>query len=374
MNRLITPQVANLAGSTHENIEADSDRRFWLGLYYAALAGYCSVILSVAAYVLITPNPPNRGWFAITLAVAVITTVGCYYWRHSVVGKPWRAHFFVVWNLLSFVFLELFCLLDGGQTSWLCYLLLLPMLYLAIGYPLRAVWVCGTLGLISYGVFVWLSPGAVVVPGLLLQSTILLIGWMLALLGAYNRARQAEALHTLRQQLEIRASTDALTQCMNQQTFIAILEQEIDRSERYGHGLSLLLIDIDHFKTVNDTHGHLMGDFVLQQVGSVLRATARDSDHVGRMGGDEFALLAPEIVGPAAQILAKRLRSSLRELALPVDVSLSIGICTADTLTDPADLYHRADEALYAAKRRGRDQIALHREENKSDGISTAMP
>jgi diguanylate cyclase (GGDEF)-like protein len=171
-------------------------------------------------------------------------------------------------------------------------------------------------------------------------------------------------LRRLREELERRATTDSLTGLANRGHFYDLAETHLARARRYGEELSLLILDIDHFKRVNDTYGHLAGDAVLRGVGEQCRQVIRASDLIGRMGGEEFAILLPSTRLASAIQLAERLRLRLRaqrwttpqakDLAITVSIgaaSLTPVIATLD------DLYARADQALYAAKTGGRDRV-----------------
>jgi diguanylate cyclase (GGDEF)-like protein len=154
------------------------------------------------------------------------------------------------------------------------------------------------------------------------------------------------------------ARTDPLTSLSNRRAFVEAAWLELERGRRHGRPLSLLYIDCDDFKLVNDRLGHVAGDSVLSAVGSTLREAVRGLDTVARLGGDEFGVLLPEVDGAGAIALAERLRLQLREtLAGRWDeVTFSIGVATF--LRPPAsvdEMILRADELMYQAKRSGKD-------------------
>ena len=172
---------------------------------------------------------------------------------------------------------------------------------------------------------------------------------------ALQRARLYDATERL-------ATTDGLTGLTNHRTFQGRLDEQINVSQRYGRPLSLILCDIDHFKSVNDTHGHPVGDLVLKGVARILAKEARATDVVARYGGEEFALVMPEADTAAALGVAERLRERVGQLVTetgrgPLQVTMSLGIATfpADA-GDKAALVERADGCLYHAKRNGRDR------------------
>jgi len=363
MNESLFPQ-AELSASSEQTRLGDNERsttqRFWLGLLYASLIGYWAASLTVIGYAALTWDQPNRPWLIGSAIIALVCAAPLYSFRYRIITSTWRVVFFGAWSTLSFAFLVLICALDGGVRSVLTVFLLLPMVYLASGYPLRAVQICGGLGLASYVILIGFSPWPVSIAIVLLQAIALAIGWLLAMLGAMNRTRQSAELRRLRLKLEQQATTDELTGCLNTRGFMQALNREMARSSRYGHSVALLVIDVDHFKRVNDHHGHLMGDEVLRQIGALLRQTARQGDIAGRPGGDELALLAPETDQKAACTLAERLLGDMRAAGHAIQITLSIGVCVAAADTESAvGIFRRADRALYQAKQRGRNQVAV---------------
>ncbi len=161
-----------------------------------------------------------------------------------------------------------------------------------------------------------------------------------------------------REALINRAATDPLTGLANHRTFHERLADEMARSRRYGHVIAVAMIDIDDFKTVNDTWGHQAGDELLtataQQIESVMRADAL----VARLGGDEFAVLLPESDREFARVAAERARAAVAEIALEdgLRISISVGVCDSAHASSPDELVERADLALYAAKSAGRNR------------------
>lgn len=167
-------------------------------------------------------------------------------------------------------------------------------------------------------------------------------------------------------ELKIKACTDPLTGISNRGHFLVQAEQEIDRSRRYGHPLSIWMLDIDHFKNVNDTHGHHAGDLALQALVDVSKKVLREMDIMGRIGGEEFAVLLPETDTEQALLVAERLRQKIAATEIFTDqnkslrYTVSIGVATLeDTELDINALLHRADQALYRAKKTGRDKVCI---------------
>ena len=151
--------------------------------------------------------------------------------------------------------------------------------------------------------------------------------------------------------------TDPLTAVANRRAFDESLATYIARQTRYGEPLSLAILDIDFFKQVNDVHGHLQGDRVLQNLAALLRGAVRDCDMVARFGGEEFVLLMPQTELHAACSLTERIRGSVQQL-LPITVSVGLAAAVEDDTPD--NLIARADAALYQAKGAGRNCVCLH--------------
>jgi len=156
---------------------------------------------------------------------------------------------------------------------------------------------------------------------------------------------------------------DALTQVHNKRYFLEAIEREFARSKRYGNKLTLVVFDIDHFKQVNDTHGHLAGDEVLRRVGPLIKNKVRTNDTVARIGGEEFAVILPEADKQGAVILAEKLRRLVEAeriehdgTVIPVTISLGVAEFQAD-MENNEQLVKDADDKLYEAKRSGRNRV-----------------
>ena len=164
-------------------------------------------------------------------------------------------------------------------------------------------------------------------------------------------------------ELENLATTDGLTRLYNRRHFMERAESEFERSRRYQRDLSAFLLDADHFKNVNDTYGHEVGDRVLRVLANACRQCLRQLDVIGRYGGEEFVVLLPETPANLAFEAAERLRAQIQQLRIPthgddVRITVSIGVATATSATESiAALINEADRALYEAKRGGRNQV-----------------
>lgn len=167
----------------------------------------------------------------------------------------------------------------------------------------------------------------------------------------------------LEREMKRMATTDALTGASNRHQFFNQAETELKRAQRYGHPLTAIMLDIDYFKSINDTYGHQTGDAVLKALSTLAINTLRETDLFGRLGGEEFAAILPETDLDGAALVAERLRSELSQLKVKskdheVQFTVSIGlsqIIDADRIIE--DAINRADEALYKAKRMGRNRV-----------------
>ena len=185
---------------------------------------------------------------------------------------------------------------------------------------------------------------------------------------AVAAVRRAQALETTRadnRRLEALATTDPLTRVLNRRALLDRLGTEVDRARRYDSSLTLLLLDVDHFKQINDTAGHLAGDSVLRQLGALLEDAMRNVDIVARYGGEEFVAILPETSTEGGVVFAERLRERIAGQSFdvgavrPVHLTVSVGIASFPSarVVTTEDLFARADEALYRAKSGGRNQV-----------------
>jgi diguanylate cyclase (GGDEF)-like protein len=160
---------------------------------------------------------------------------------------------------------------------------------------------------------------------------------------------------------EENALTDELTKLPNRRALAQRFLQEMQRARRHRNAIAFLMIDIDHFKGVNDTYGHLNGDAVLAELAQILVTGARESDVCARYGGEEFALILHETTEPGARILAERLRAKVAAATFPggQKLTISVGVAATDEPALFTQLIDRADQALYAAKQGGRNQVRV---------------
>lgn len=167
----------------------------------------------------------------------------------------------------------------------------------------------------------------------------------------------------LERQLIEQARTDFLTGLNNRRYFFELANREIERSRRFGNPLSLLMFDVDHFKQVNDIHGHEAGDRVLKHVSGLCKSALRKIDIAGRIGGEEFAVLLPGTSGEMAWEVAERLRKAIGEAVLTLEagkisITVSIGVTSWHGGDDDLDaMLRRVDKGMYKAKEDGRNRV-----------------
>jgi diguanylate cyclase (GGDEF)-like protein len=175
-------------------------------------------------------------------------------------------------------------------------------------------------------------------------------------------------LESMNEELAQLAITDSLTQIYNHTFLLNTLKFEFNRSERFSEDMAFLMMDIDHFKSINDTYGHLVGDEILKEVVKIIKAQIRAIDILGRYGGEEFGLILPETDENGALILAEKIRKKIEknnflvksgEDTVKVKITVSIGVSTYPdkNIKDIITLIKRADDALYISKDQGRNRI-----------------
>lgn len=189
-----------------------------------------------------------------------------------------------------------------------------------------------------------------------------------AAVAVIQRAQLVESTMADNARLEQLAQTDPLTQLLNRRALTERITAEMERALRYDSTLALLMIDLDHFKRINDTFGHLVGDDVLRDVAQLLAQTIRGSDIVARYGGEEFLVLLPETDDAGAESFAERIRAAVEShpfareaLAEPLRLTASVGVAVfpAARIENVEDLFQRADAALYRAKAEGRNRVRM---------------
>lgn len=262
---------------------------------------------------------------------------------------------FPVW-IAGFLLILLIALVDfitGYQVSFSIFYLI-PIILVT--------WKTGKPGGIIYSVlssFAWLEADLQTSPP---YTHILIPYWNASMrLGIFILV--AVLLSALKKSLEkerLNSRTDHLTQLSNSKFFMETLKIESQRAKRYGHRFSLAYMDIDNFKNVNDTLGHHAGDQLLQNIAATIRETIRQTDIVGRMGGDEFCILLPETDQNKARDVLQRLGEKLNELFLtePYKITFSMGCMTYQKIPDSSDeIIQKADNLMYQVKKKGKNNI-----------------
>ena len=188
-----------------------------------------------------------------------------------------------------------------------------------------------------------------------------------AAVGSIQRAQLIESARADNARLEALAHTDPLTQALNRRALTARLAAELDRARRYQSPVTLLLVDLDHFKKINDTYGHLVGDEVLREVAALLLHAVRSVDVVARYGGEEFVVVLPETGAEGAVAFAERIREKIggepfgkaEGVSLALTASIGVAAYPSPDIETVEELFARADAALYRAKAEGRDRVRM---------------
>ena len=309
---------------------------------------------SSAVYLALTWDSPHRTALAVLFGLATITTaIIARLPRERIVAGRYREVFFVCWSVGDLALIVLAALADGGTDSPLTLIFFVPVVFSAMSYPLGSVLAVGGLTIASYLAIAVTAGGAgwghEGLFAAMLACTCAMSAWQ-----ARNHDRQRAALTDV-------SRTDPLTGCLNRRGFEERAIAEISAARRGVREGAVLLLDLDHFKQVNDLHGHAAGDELLRWVVGTLEQTIRPVDTIGRLGGDEFAVLFADIAPDAARAGAARVREALGERA-PCSVGLASFPREGAELEE---LTRKADERLYAS-RGGRAQHGLRGEPDGS--------
>jgi diguanylate cyclase (GGDEF)-like protein len=337
-----------------DSTRASVDAEFWLRHLNLGLLLYAVSISISVIYLVIAPGPNRAALFVLTVVAMASLLVVWALPRHAIAASPRRLLFFYLWTAFSVTFVLVVAALDGGAGSPLCLLLFFAVVYCGLAYPPSAVAVTTAGATTGYLVLTLTGASG---RGFPLMTVVVLIG-----LGAVS-ALAAEARERVRTTLDVLATHDGLTGCLTHGAFHDRLAAEVERAARHRRPISVVLVDLDHFKKVNDDLGHLAGDELLRTVGTVLRDGLRVGDEAGRLGGDEFAVLLPETTLDGAITLAERRLHELGER----EISATFGVAqsclgppaarTDDCAVDATRLVSGADGALYRAKNLGRRRV-----------------
>jgi len=224
----------------------------------------------------------------------------------------------------------------------------------------RLIVLFGLLSVVLIAVGFLVSPGSAEWWAILLNRFAAIFAILvITVFGYFFLSRQLQ----LEAKIRLQADTDALTGVASRRYLLAELEARLLEAGRYQRPFSLFLIDVDHFKNINDQFGHQVGDLMLKLISDVCSASIRKVDTIGRYGGEEFLVICPNTASSEARLLAERMRQAVSEASLEGEyselrVTISIGVASSEDWSESAhDLIGLADEALYHAKNRGRNQV-----------------
>jgi diguanylate cyclase (GGDEF)-like protein len=342
--------------------ETAARQNFWLTHIRMGFGIFLVETLVVVCYLALTPEGPHRLILRAVASVWLVLALVGMFLAPFVAAKPWCGTYSLTWTALSAFGVATIAILDSGMNSPVLILLFLPLIYGTLMFTPRGAGVCGVVALVSLALVALIDrQGTTSSSG---QEFLLFASVAgasaLTVAAAVNRTHFEQHEAQLQAKLAEMASVDELTGCAVRRVLRQRVEEEIARSLRNQSPLSLLMIDVDQFKAVNDTFGHVVGDHVLAGIGAVLRRNGRAFDLVSRIGGDEFAVLLPDTDVPNAVRVAERIQLDL-PAAVEVPVTLSIGVGGLDRSEPTVEhLLDDADFALYQVKRSGRDSIAIH--------------
>jgi diguanylate cyclase (GGDEF)-like protein len=300
---------------------------------------------AMTVWVAATWSRPYREQIAVLLVLAVGGAFGVSRLpAESIVRGPYREAFFLGWSLLDIAIICVIAFLDGGVTSPATLALFLTQVYAALSYPLLSMISVAAASLVGVGM---LSVIGGATPAHLQADPAYMAMFLICLaLTGVLCVWQARLAERQRDELAELSRTDPLTGCLNRRGFTERLDAELRRAEREGGVVSLIQLDLNGFKEVNDRHGHAAGDELLRWVGSTLQGLLRGSDATGRLGGDEFALVLPGVSAAEARAIADRTVAALAER-----VGSAAGVACFPVDGHDGDAVHRhADADLYAAK------------------------
>jgi diguanylate cyclase (GGDEF)-like protein len=313
-------------------------------------------------YVASTWSQSNRqtiatmfGFFAVLALLFVLVP------HERIVRSRWREAFFFTWSLTSIALAAAVASADGGSTSPLALLFFIPIIFAALSYPMPMV--------IAIGAADYLAYIAVGVAGHSPNQEY--VGFFALCLGCTAALCAWHAHHQDRRRTELMrvSRADPLTGCLNRRGFEERFEAEMSQASRTGRPLGLILVDLDHFKQINDSRGHAAGDEMLRDAVATMLRVARPMDTIGRIGGDEFAVLVPTAAPSDTAKVAERINSALAEVA-PATLGTA---CFPIDAADRQKLLRQADNMLYERKHGRTVEAAAISDEKMSLGWATAL-
>jgi diguanylate cyclase (GGDEF)-like protein len=343
-------------------VEDDLERGFWRRYARAAHTLDFAIVLINLVYAAATfSTGPNRVVLAalnasalvgITVAIVVVP-------EQKIANSPRRDLIFGFWCLSGPLLVAFGAYLDGGTTSPLAWLFPLSVMFTSAVHRPQIVVMAAFASLAAYFAVASASDDLAQRPALVLVHC----GYLVALgyagtVTAHFRSVDHDARVALTQRLSLLADRDGLTGLLNHRAFYDHLGRELAQAARSGEPVAVLLIDADHFKSVNDRHGHLVGDDVLKAVAGAIVAQTRAGDLCARIGGEEFCIALPRTDRDRALDVAERIRTAVEAIGEPAAVTVSIGVGMSHRPRDGVTaLIEQADAALYAAKHNGRNRV-----------------
>jgi diguanylate cyclase (GGDEF)-like protein len=344
---------------------------------HAYRAGWTRVLLGALAFAVAPLMIPELGKHRLVFGAYLLIALFMQYLIKREVGGSARA---IAGGVIDIAVLTFLVQRVGSASTLLVGLYVVLGIMMALVHTRRVAWLLAGIGSLAYAAVLlaevqhWLpyapdatrwvppnppAPGVAASAALLVTLLLGISTTTVSNLVSAIREREDELRH-LNRQLEEISQRDPLTQLFNRRRLVECLDRELLRVKR-GHVLSVLMIDLDHFKGVNDQHGHLKGDDVLVGISKAIAACIRATDVAGRYGGDEFVVVLPDTEQAQAKLVAERLVAAVREAGaeLGTAVTASVGIAEAKSADDVRSLMRRADESAYRAKQSGGDGVAI---------------
>ncbi len=334
---------------------SEGDGKFWRMQFGIAIAMSIMAPGMVLARTYLRPDVPASA-ISVALAVSLLAAVPILlFFSRRILASPRLLAFLYGWEVSGIAFTVVWVALDGGGQSPYSAFFYVLIGHAALAFPPRETIAAGVAVLILRLVLGLMDTRAAVVDTLLGVLVLALLATV-GTLGARGQQALTDRAKALTAQALRLADVDGLTGCFNHRAFHARLADEAAKATP-SHPLSVLVLDIDRFKAINDSYGHLAGDEVLAGLGSLLRGNFRTHDVVGRIGGDEFAVALPDANQHTAEALERRLLEDLSNGALPHGGRVTIGIASTVVATEARHLLASADAKLYAKRRRDRHTV-----------------